>query len=662
MSFETLHEATSACLNEGIQEVRTKLQSAKPALTNPVAKMMWAPQRSGELVRCETDFKQLFTPIEEYLEGTKVVLGVGNEGVLDDFREESFVILRNQEDRENYRRKQEEQSKNKKIGPFTLPEESTFTGNMESEPSCWSLLRDEVTEHMGKVWNRVRRVNLRIVAGAFIVIFLVLCGLLIAGTSDETSNMYFQDQTTREIWANLGAYKGGNSARELTYVGTVHLNPGDYLGQWDPSDQESGLEESHISGYGTMAYRFGSIYEGYWKEGKKHGNGRLITTQGQVCEGKWFEDEFTWGYCRYVNSATVGRKTSYWQVESLVFGEFQAGQLNGIGVQYVSETEFAVGLWENGHLSGSALELQEDLVRWGHYEAGRLEGNGTSIEASGVQYVGEWRRGEKQGRGQEAYPSENYTGQWHRGNPTSGVFNYSGTFRSAYEMRTITLAVQNFQEGYIASKLNSLPTVESWLLLVIMDTIEGRYLGQVNSLGQRNGYGIQNYTEGSSYEGYWYKDALHGLGNLQTAEKICEGNWAQGNFTGWGSCKYESGVISSGHWKEGQLQGYGEIKDGQILFFNEFKQNMGNGIGLKMNSSFDVTVGRWTNGVLTGAAFELTAGLISWNYYENNTRQELNKLSTKMKVVRYTGSGSQVRVTYNYNNALTFLVNRDVYC
>lgn len=35
----------------------------------------------------------------------------------------------------------------------------------------------------------------------------------------------------------------------------------------------------------------GSVYEGYWKDNKAHGAGRLIHDNGDVYEGQWLNDQ-----------------------------------------------------------------------------------------------------------------------------------------------------------------------------------------------------------------------------------------------------------------------------------------------------------------------------------------------------------------------------------
>ena len=43
-------------------------------------------------------------------------------------------------------------------------------------------------------------------------------------------------------------------------------------------------------GKGTQIYKDGSLYEGYWKDGKRNGKGRLINDNCDVYIGEWKDD------------------------------------------------------------------------------------------------------------------------------------------------------------------------------------------------------------------------------------------------------------------------------------------------------------------------------------------------------------------------------------
>jgi hypothetical protein len=49
----------------------------------------------------------------------------------------------------------------------------------------------------------------------------------------------------------------------------------------------------------------------------------------------------------------------------------------------------------------------------------------------------------------------------------------------------------------------------------------------------RDGYGITTYSSGNKYEGSWYKDKKHGIGEFRKADgRIEKGSFAYGNRNG----------------------------------------------------------------------------------------------------------------------------------
>ena len=59
-----------------------------------------------------------------------------------------------------------------------------------------------------------------------------------------------------------------------------------YEGEWVHSDQ---LPYGIRMGRGVQLWPDGSRYEGYWKDGKANGPGRLLHVNGDCYEGIWRE-------------------------------------------------------------------------------------------------------------------------------------------------------------------------------------------------------------------------------------------------------------------------------------------------------------------------------------------------------------------------------------
>ena len=55
---------------------------------------------------------------------------------------------------------------------------------------------------------------------------------------------------------------------------------------------EGGFVEGLKDGHGKLRQRDGEVYDGFWSKGKKHGHGKVIYLDGRVDEGQWNMDEF----------------------------------------------------------------------------------------------------------------------------------------------------------------------------------------------------------------------------------------------------------------------------------------------------------------------------------------------------------------------------------
>ncbi|MCS6808037.1 MAG: hypothetical protein RML40_05205 [Bacteroidota bacterium] len=97
--------------------------------------------------------------------------------------------------------------------------------------------------------------------------------------------------------------------------------------------------DSMASGYGIGVWENGSIYEGEWKNNKRHGKGIHQWKDGVRYEGEFVEDYRT------------GIGTYYWKNGDKYVGEWHNGKREGIGTVYDKNGMIkAHGRWENDKL------------------------------------------------------------------------------------------------------------------------------------------------------------------------------------------------------------------------------------------------------------------------------------------------------------------------
>ena len=98
-------------------------------------------------------------------------------------------------------------------------------------------------------------------------------------------------------------------------------------------------------GVGRYQFNNGSYYQGEWKEGAKHGKGKLAIVEYYIYEGEWRDDvkhgtgEQEWiGSCKW-----AGDKYK---------GDYSEGKRNGYGVYYYVNGDVYEGNWVNGMREG----------------------------------------------------------------------------------------------------------------------------------------------------------------------------------------------------------------------------------------------------------------------------------------------------------------------
>ncbi|XP_045659430.1 MORN repeat-containing protein 1 isoform X7 [Ursus americanus] len=143
-------------------------------------------------------------------------------------------------------------------------------------------------------------------------------------------------------------------------------------------------------GYGVYVYPNSFFrYEGEWKGGKKHGQGKLLFKDGSYYEGEFVDGEITGEGCRLW--ASSGNTYS---------GQFVLGEPQGRGVMKYKagghyEGELSHGLRE-GH---GRLVDRDGQAYWGSFHNNQRHGRGHMVFRNGDKYEGDWVRDQRQGHG-----------------------------------------------------------------------------------------------------------------------------------------------------------------------------------------------------------------------------------------------------------------------
>jgi hypothetical protein len=111
---------------------------------------------------------------------------------------------------------------------------------------------------------------------------------------------------------------------------------GHYVGQWN---KDTGKRE----GLGLLLWEDGSLFEGFWKDGKACGSGHLLYSDGDVYEGQWLNGKnHGFGeYYHHIDGATytgtwfddtqTGKGQERWPDGAVFTGEYLNGKKHGEG-------------------------------------------------------------------------------------------------------------------------------------------------------------------------------------------------------------------------------------------------------------------------------------------------------------------------------------------
>ncbi|CAF2670496.1 unnamed protein product [Rotaria sp. Silwood2] len=137
----------------------------------------------------------------------------------------------------------------------------------------------------------------------------------------------------------------------------------------------------------------GNSFEGEWKDGKKHGKGKMNYANGYTYTGDWVEDVAT------------GEGVFIWTSGDQYEGQYQNGQRHGKGSYTYANGDKYTGDWFEDKKLGQGIFIWGPTSAWanhkyeGEFYNDQMHGQGTYSFANGDTYIGGWINNQQEGQG-----------------------------------------------------------------------------------------------------------------------------------------------------------------------------------------------------------------------------------------------------------------------
>ena len=180
-----------------------------------------------------------------------------------------------------------------------------------------------------------------------------------------------------------------------------------------------------ISGKGTIIYDNGDVYEGALKDGALDGVGKMTYKDGRVCEGIWYKGEIVHEGELNEEGKPHGRGKRWYvlgfqRVLGIYEGEWKDGKKHGKGTWKRSDAKSRAECaeeWNDFSVNGKrSFEWAGGDVYEGEWKDDEWHGKGTYKDVNGDVYKGQWKANKKEGKGVMAYANQDiYDGEWKNG-------------------------------------------------------------------------------------------------------------------------------------------------------------------------------------------------------------------------------------------------------
>lgn len=356
-----------------------------------------------------------------------------------------------------------------------------------------------------------------------------------------------------------------NVSERENYIGELYDDKFQGYGVYDKNGEIyiGHFQDSKPHGFVSWYKNGKPFYVGMWADGNFHGEGTLYKEDGSIKSGEWDNGKLTQTlvdvqlknghYNGYVkNNKPDGIGKMEYADGSLYSGKWKNGAYNGSGV-YVNGTDTIVGDWDNGKISGDVIYRSDKFF----YEGSMVDNYPTGIGNLTVEdnsfYTGNWVDGKRAGIGDIYYVNgDSYLGEW-EDNQFSGNGKYIyETQKASYDGEWLD-GLQN-GHGYYRSP-------------------DFAYSGEWEK-GWMDGEGTLVFKNGDKYEGTIHENLIDGIGTYTFKDgNFYEGEFVEGQMSGLGIFHFKDGTTFEGEFLNGKIYGDGTlnlVENGKVISITGF--------------------------------------------------------------------------------------------
>ncbi len=261
------------------------------------------------------------------------------------------------------------------------------------------------------------------------------------------------------------------------------------------------LKGDCTEGYGELRLPDGTVYKGWFKNGKMHGSGICYYRRGDVYLG-WF-----------VEGLREGEGRLKFAEGHDFLGQWRADRRNGFGRMKWADGSRYEGNWKDDLPHGKGKYFFADGGWYeGQFVRGQFEGFGIRQYADGTRYEGQWHQGKKHGEGKwVAADGSAWTGKWIEGRRIDAHAPVTESAKSP---------LRDCNNEYCAEGMGRYVFADGSV-----------YVGAFKN-GLPGGQGEVWYANGDHYKGGWYRTLPDGLGTMTFADgRILTAEWDLGQTT-----------------------------------------------------------------------------------------------------------------------------------